>query len=310
MALLRLAWRELRDLPGALLRAHWNEYRGNRMNTKPGMYLSEGPLAWPKILAVFAPFLLAVLVAEISSTWGLPRQLNWLWIALSYVTLAYMLSVWIAGVIKGFPVWSLPSLGVAVYILTYIFDGGTGKLFTLFGSLDFPKETPARILTVIQRGFQWMVPMALIVILLLLLARLLPPLRSFFRSSTQDWSRLSFLLYGTAIPPMVMNDVYTKLAPFELATLLVLALGAWLFLLGSTPWRRLGSLLLGLTCASLVMALGIYFVFPLEPFTVHTSFPRWWEALQPLLALPAGVFLICLPALRALWPMAAQVEAA
>jgi hypothetical protein len=58
---IRLAWRELRDLPGACLRAHLNERRGMMMKLQPGAHLPDGPFKFWQLAAVFLPFSIAML---------------------------------------------------------------------------------------------------------------------------------------------------------------------------------------------------------------------------------------------------------
>jgi hypothetical protein len=130
--------------------------------------------------------------------------------------------------------------------------------------------------------------------------------RPLYRRVRQDWSLLSFLFLGVAIPPFIMNDPYQDLAPFETGSVLTLAVSAWMFLKWRTTWQRLATLVLALILATCIYALGIYIVYPLEEWVPYRSFPRWWEAIYPLLGVPAILMLICAPAILALFPRAEQ----
>ena len=63
VSLLRLAWRELRDLPLAVLRAHLHE-RSVQMNLQPGAHLPGGPIRSWQLGVVFLPFLLPLLYPQ------------------------------------------------------------------------------------------------------------------------------------------------------------------------------------------------------------------------------------------------------
>lgn len=299
IALFRLAWRELRDLPCAALRAHWRERRGMMLKTRPGTYLPGGPLAWWMLVGVFTPFLLAAIAADLSSSiWRLPGWANWLGAALGFLGLGVLILTWIFGLVKGFPDWSLPSLGSGFFVLTYLLDGGVGRILEFFNVINWPDSTWQRILVSIQRSFLFLLPAAAMAVIVLLL------FKPFYRRVRQEWSLLSFLFLGVAIPPFIMNDPYQHLAPFEIAALLTLAIGAWIFLKWRTAWQRLATLLLAVILATCIYAVGIYLVYPLEDWAQISSFPRWWEAIYPLMGAPAILVLISLPAVFGLFPKA------
>lgn len=75
-----------------------------------------------------------------------------------------------------------------------------------------------------------------------------------------------------------------------------------MFLKWRTTWQRLATLVLALILATCIYAVGIYIVYPLEDWVSYSSFPRWWEAIFPLLGVPAILLLICAPAVLALFP--------
>ena len=111
---------------------------------------------------------------------------------------------------------------------------------------------------------------------------------------------LSFLLYGLAIPYVVLNDPYRGLEPYEAASTLLLAAGAALFVLAPRRWQRLLALVVSLLLAHPVLSLGIYQIFPAQTFAAPNATFRLWEALQPVMELPVLLVLVCLPALLGL----------
>jgi hypothetical protein len=61
--------------------------------------------------------------------------------------------------------------------------------------------------------------------------------------------------------------------------------GAWLYLRSSRAPARLAALLVATLLAGVVLSLGIYQIYPAQSWVqeVGGGFPRWWEALIPLL---------------------------
>ncbi len=108
LAIIRLAWRELRDLPGACLRVHLRERRAMIMKLTPGANLPEGPFKYWQLAAVFLPFSIALLGVLLGpATRG---GLSGLVCGIGVVLLGLLVIVWIAGLAKAFPAW----LGAAI----------------------------------------------------------------------------------------------------------------------------------------------------------------------------------------------------
>jgi len=118
----------------------------------------------------------------------------------------------------------------------------------------------------------------------------------------RDWSLLSLFLYGLAIPYVFLNDPYRGLLPYEVASTLLLAAGAAVFVLAPRRWQRLLALVVALLLAHPVLSLGIYQIFPAQTFAGPAPSFRLWETLQPVIELPVLLSLICLPALLSLLP--------
>jgi len=97
-----LAWRELRDFPGACLQAHLRERRGLIMRFKPGAHLPDGPFKYWQLAAVFLPFSFPMLgVALDLLAGGIFTNLIW---GVGVVFLGLLIIVWITGLVKEFPI--------------------------------------------------------------------------------------------------------------------------------------------------------------------------------------------------------------
>jgi len=118
----------------------------------------------------------------------------------------------------------------------------------------------------------------------------------------QEWTLLSFLLYGIAILPVLGNDEFHGVEGYEAASLLILAVGAGLYLIASRRLQRVLALVVPAILSPAVMSLGLYQTFPAQSWAnpVVLSF-RLWEALQP------GLYLLPLPILLLLAALAPRL---
>jgi hypothetical protein len=86
---------------------------------------------------------------------------------------------------------------------------------------------------------------------------LIPPLRPIYWRIRQDWTLVSFGLYGSALPALIVSfDDYRRAEPYMLAAVILLAVGGWLYLRSERPWQRILSLIGGLTLSMAVGAAG------------------------------------------------------
>jgi hypothetical protein len=275
LALVGFACREARDLPGAIVRTHWNE-RKAKTKLAVGNPVSGGALnAW-KIAAVFLPFVLALLYAANKLINGTVFGV------VGFTLLGLWVVIWIAGLVKAFPVWALPSLGIVAFIFYFYFL----KLFA---------QALVYILVIgpIYRGasgdnLSRGIPMLLLVGFVIILTAgmilgvlfLFPKIRGWMR---RDWTLLSFFFYGMAIMPMFMNDEYHHLEGYQFASLLLMAVGAGLYLRAPQRWQRIVVLVVPALLSQALLILGLYQTYPLEAW-INLSNPiqRIWESLQPL----------------------------
>ncbi|HEX7973987.1 MAG TPA: hypothetical protein VF498_06240, partial [Anaerolineales bacterium] len=231
-ALLRLAWRELRDLPTAILRAHLRE-RGIQMNLQLGAHLPGGPMRGWQIAAVFFPFLLPLLsplLVLAPASVKVPVS-QWILAALALP----LVVLWGIGLVRQFPVWALPALGMAlffasaflqVFVQSAIFYA---VMVPRYGS--WPDGLAQKIMMMLLVQFVFLG-------LMVGVASLLSLVPGFRARVQQEWTLLSFMLYGMAIAPVLGNDEFRGVEGYEAASLLILAVGAGLYLAASRRWQR------------------------------------------------------------------------
>jgi hypothetical protein len=300
LALVRLAWRELRDLPLAIARAHLHE-RSVPMNLQPGAHLPGGPIRRWQLVAVFLPFLLPLLYPQRVFTLANAISLrigSWLFAALGLTLLGVLIVILVTGLVRKFPVWALPALGMGLFFVSALLQLAAQSvvfiavMYPLFGGWP--------------RGFGlaediWMMLLVQLVSLVIMaggVAGLLRIVPVFHTQVRQEWTLLSFLLYGIAILPVLGNDEFHGVGGYETASLLILAMGAGLYLIAPRRWQRVLALVGPAVLSPAVMSLGLYQTFPAQSWAnpADVSF-RLWEALQPVLYLSPLPILLLLAAL-------------
>jgi len=290
---IRLAWRELHDLPGACLQAHLSERRGLMMKLQPGAHLPDGPFKFWQLAAVFLPFSIPMLGVALDLSAG--GNFTSLICGIGVVFLGLLVIVWITGLVKEFPIWTLPSLGLILFFFTYglylIPQGVTLIVLRPIWGSFWPDSILIRLLMYTWFNLVYIVIVALIMMILLAFSK---PLLQLAR---KDWSLLSFLVYTLTIPYVIMNDEFRGLEPYQLISILILITGAVFFIILPARWTRLLVLLAATLLALTTVSLGLYQIFPAQEFAAPILSFRVWEALQPVLNLPALLIILCLPLL-------------
>jgi len=267
------------------------------MKFQLGAHLPGGPMRGWQVAAAFLPFLLPLLLpllilapASVRDTVG-----PWIYAAISLSILVLLGVVLLTGLISQFPVWTLPALGMALFFVSaflQLFAQGAVFIFVmlpLYGG--WPEGLAQKILMML---LVQLVFLGLMVVAAGLLS-IIPGLRARVR---QEWTLLSFLLYGIAIIPVLGNDEFHGVEGYEAASLLILAAGAGLYLVASKRWQRVLALVVPAFLSPAVMSLGLYQTFPAQSWAnpADVSF-RLWEALQPVLYLLPLPILLLLAAL-------------
>jgi hypothetical protein len=262
-AVLRLLLREMRDLPGSLIR----EYRSAIAETA-GDLGAEGlsfwvrkdelpdhpdrPSSWGQTTVALALYVVPVIWAVLGfvlSPWlnqhvseTAVKVIAPIW---ALILVGSFLAVLFAGWVKGFPRWAFPYWGFALVFSKIMVNAATPGLPFFAGNELW--------------GWRAWVPTMTVAVLAMLLTRVVRPLRQLVTGAWLDWTRLSFGFYGCVIWfLLVAFDETHGLGPVMLALMLPLALGALAYMRSRQIWARLISLLAGAllcwTAASLVLA--------------------------------------------------------
>jgi len=263
------------------------------MKLAPGAHLPEGPFKYWQLAAVFLPFSIPILGMALGLSAG--GSFNGLICGIGVILLGLLVIVWITGLVKAFPTWALPSLGLILLFFAYgiylISQAVTLIVLQPIWDSYWPDSILLRLLMYLWFNLVYVAIAALIVMILLALS---PQLLQLAR---KDWSLLSFFVYTLAIPYTIMNDEFQGLEPYQLVSLLILTTGAGLFIVLPARWTRLLVLLAATLLALPTVSLGLYQIFPAQEFAAPDLSFRVWEALQPVLDLPALLIILCLPLL-------------
>jgi hypothetical protein len=207
VALLRLTWRELRDLPLAILRAHLHERR-LQMHLRLGAHLPGGPIRSWRLAVVFLPFLLPLLhplrfliFANLTLTMGMV-----LLAALELLFLALLVVVSFVGLIREFPLWALPAQGLVLFFASAFLQFFALVSVYLTFLLPVYGGWPDGLVEKIWAMF--LVQMVYLEFMVAAVAGLLRIVPGFLKQVRQEWTLLSFLLYGIAILPVMGNDEF------------------------------------------------------------------------------------------------------
>ena len=197
-------------------------------------------------LASTLPFLLGVLTSLLSLLHALNIGIP-MWVGTG-LGLAVLIA-FIIGLIRGLPRWSLPYTGVIGLTLSWILthrgtfmglDTRAGPLGSLLGWTDrlfhtVMRTSPWIVRSVLGTGGDWVVLLGLTVIGVLIVAAcqaVIPLLRPLYARIRDDWTLLSFGLYGSAMMAVsyTFEDYPSAKHPFMIVSFLILAAGAWVYI--------------------------------------------------------------------------------
>lgn len=292
LSALRMGLHELRDFPSTIVREHIRERRKKALETQARDFQFNDPLSRRALLVGVGLFLL-VLIAEFSFP---PLYLG---------LLAFAVIVSSVGIIKGLPIWALPSIGLllaglvlsgrAILELSWLKD----QIVTV------GYELSRYVYSAIYQGIFWLSLLLLTIILFLILASL-PRYRPLSQRLKQDWTLLSFTLYGASVVVLFINwDNYLYLEPYKFAAILFLAGGAWGYLRSTSSRKRLLSLLAGAILAMTTIAIGKWILVPQQEWTWWFQWhppqtERWFESLGALIELGWIMIVLAAPGLLGL----------
>lgn len=254
-------FREIITLPAAILHEHVRERRKAKMIKNLDSRLDFPPGSRSELLAAFAPFfVIPILLFSIPLLVPYGPEDMPVWgeaiLVLSRLSLlGFVLILLVLGFGKGLPRWFLPYLGFILSIVSIVvFNTLLDPNWHVF---SFLSRASGQIQNFAYQGLLLM-GMLPLVILLVLSAMLFPKFRPFYIRVRQDWTLLSFLIYGTAPFAILLTfDAYeNSSAPYQLGSLFILASGGWFYLRSEAPWKRFLFLYIGMALALAFAALG------------------------------------------------------
>jgi hypothetical protein len=293
LSLLDLCLRELRDLPGAIVRAHWRDVRPNVEDTTmtewpgnghvqqdlqvpagaaPGSWVDR-PCPWVEALAGLVPFLYVTLWSIVLELLASPPPL---WQLIAYVgPLIAGYVVLLAGLglgwARGFPRWSYAYLLSVPLFSLYVAFAASSAILPYAYLLCLPL-------------FSALIPLATMAIVVLVVTRSRPRLAPLFTNVWRDWTRLSFALYG--LVPMLLWFAFDEVEdrfvlPFMIALMLILVGGALAYLRSARLWQRATALLVSTALARAMATAGtrIYWNAHPQPWVIGPPI-RWYGILR------------------------------
>jgi hypothetical protein len=290
-------WRELREAPVAIIREHWRG-RSHPMESQS----LERASRWG-LLAALVVFPLA----------AIPRREELPWIAqfvAFYGTFGLAAVSLMIGVVKGLPVWSLPSLGL--FLAGFIYTTAFLNLNRFFMSL-FPPYLPGPLYSIVNSGSLWLGLLAAL-IALAAAAATLPPLRPLHQRFQRDWTLLSFIVYGASPIGIYQTfDEYKHEGLYAVIGILLLAVGAWLYLRSALGRQRWLALFTALTLAMVAAAIGKWLILPVQDWPGLQGKPipgfRYWSEVMPTLVEWGWIMIVmAVPALLMLLPRPRQTS--
>lgn len=266
------------------------------MRMQLGKHLPGGPIRGWKVGAVFLPFLLPILypngvfMPPVTPATAFMCLLS----AIGLPFIILLVVVWWTGLRRGFPLWALPALGMLFFIFSAMLQVSAQLMVLItyslpvFGRVGWPDGLVQKL---------WLMILVQMVFLEFMVAAVVGLLRiasAFLRRVRQEWTLLSFFLYGLAILPALGNDEFRGIEGYQTAGLLILAAGAGLYLVVPRRWQRVLALLCPVILSPAVISLGLYQTFPAQSWAIPANVSsRLWEAFQPLLYLaPLPVLLL------------------
>jgi hypothetical protein len=304
----QLFWRELRDWPGAVLQEH--------LRARRNKITKFAPLKTGEVLAALTIFLipsLATLLLEILGATMSDRMPEWAGPFLVIIFLGSLIVPLVLAIIRGFPRWSSPYLGVLLVGFTFFvpFWRIWGLIYPSvtrwFGNMYSWTMSVRIFVQGMQAALIWFLVLLSAFILISIL-RLLPHTRTLWERIRHDWTQLSFIIYGGLVFHVILIfDEYQKDEPWLIAAWLSLAVGCWLYLHSREQYQRILILLCGATLAMWIVAVGKWYLVPFqswgpwfERYAPETE--RWFESGRTLADWFCLVITLMIPALLNLLP--------
>ena len=195
-----------------------------------------------------------------------------------------MICAMVLAVIRGLPRWSLSYLGFVLMIIVFY-----GLLWGLWGLLFYQPwmliigpmnswSLPIRILYQgMMTAFMWFLVLLTAIILINLL-RHWHPIQALWQHIREDWTQLSFLVYGGLVVYIwLIFDEYHYEKPWTFAANTSLAIGGWFYLRSRKQNKRFLALVGGATAAMWIVAIGKWVLLPIQNWPVNLESERLFE---------------------------------
>lgn len=315
LCLIRFLGREIRDWPGAIWQAHLEARKGSPMMENE--LSSSVRLTRNEIITAMALFVLPTVPAILKFLFGYQTVINFIGDGLTIGLLVFVAVVLVLGVLKGFPRWSVPFLGIAVTALVML-----ELSWRIWGLIYQPvqsaigyytKTLQVRVLySTLMSGFFWFTAFIVAIALVMLLA-IWPRTRRLAQTIRQDWTLLSFMLYsGVVFALELVFEEYRYDELWKIACWTSLALGAWIYLKSSTPRKRILLLLVAVTLAYWIAAIGKWYLVPLQSWGAFFGYDyetyRWFEFWRTLTEWGWAALFMLAPSFLTLIPRISETD--
>ncbi len=264
----RLVVREFVNLPKAVILEHLREQRNSTMSGRINSFFDFAPGSWKEFLTALLPFFLAGGIMPLLNYLGrVGGATNTLATAIMLALFGLFLVLLVFGGIRGMPRWSLPYFGFIFAILSvYPFSAIFGMpIYFLFGAF----RDQSLFIDILWDGIFWYGFLTIIVVLIGM-----PRFSSAFQHFKNDWTQLSFILYGGVPFALWLTfDEYAGDEPYMFVSFLVLAMGAWFYLCSEGEWKRFGVLFIALMLVMSIVTVGKAILIPTQdwPFVIDAS---------------------------------------
>jgi hypothetical protein len=310
----KLVWREFRCWPGSVIQEHL-QARRNKMTVQDQFT----PIRPAELLAALTIFLIptiATLLVTLVGAGYMNKLPKWLDIILQIFFLGSLIAAFGFAIIRGLPRWSPPYLGILIVTLLLLgpfwpmqrlWEWAYSHIYRALGQMSTWSMLERVLYQGVQEAILWSFVLLIAVILITLL-RLLPYTRSLWRRVREDWTQLSFLVYGgIVIYILFIFDEYRQKELWSLASWIFLAIGCLLYLYSKEKYQRILILLCGATLAMWIVAVGKWFLVPIQDWGPYLkSHPpeteRWFEFYRTMAEWICIVIALLSPALLSFLP--------
>lgn len=269
--------RELKDWPGLVLTEHIYSMKEKHMNPND---LRMKTLKKSDFYLTLTIFLMPALPGIVVLIFGPNALSNRIGSILVICLLTFVFLTIGFGFVKGFPIWTIPYLGVVVngIVMLKISHPLWNEFYIkVQQSIGYSTKTlQVRILyQALRAGFAWLCVFIVIGLLLLLLSTL-----SHTRKLTQrirlDWSLFSFMIYsGLVFNLFLIFDEYTHDEIWQILSWATLAAGVWIYLKSKSTRARVLALFSGASLTFWIAAIGKWIILPLQSWGSWYGYDHW-----------------------------------